>query len=191
MKVNNISSDDFLKLIQKGQREELNHYSDLFIYRLSLYLRQVFKADESVIEDISQSVYADIFEKVKSGRVRGVNSLMAYMITSARHRFLAWQKKKFEEVPLRYSNFNDPDFIHDDSEAAEKQEREELLEKCLEKMAADKTDFFSEVMKHINKKDKDTAKLLGISHQNFRTKKSRIVEMLRLCVESEKRRREN
>lgn len=190
MKVKNISSDDFLELIQRGKEEELNHFSDLFVSRLNLYLKNVFRGDDSEIRDVTQSVYADIFENVKSGRIRGVNSILAYMITSARHRYLSVQKKKYQEVPLQYNYFSELKESQSTSELEEKEQREELLELCLEKMASDKSLFFAQVMKHINEKDRVTAKMLGISHQNFRTKKSRIVEILRQCVEDEKKKRE-
>lgn len=153
---------------------------------MALYLVSVMKANEETAKDCAQQAFEKVYKKIVDGSISEIDDIFGYLIRSARNEYLMILRKDKVEVPSEYSYFSS--VIGSSGEevvdSIYSQEREKLLEYCIKKLKKGKRTFFLQVLKFINEKDKDVAKKLNMSHGNFRTKKSRVVDALRDCVKN-------
>lgn len=117
-----------------------------------------------------------------------MDDLFAYMIRSSRNEYLMKLRKEKYEVPIDESKYRE---IADEEEQTvidvlSKDEDQEFLNNCIKKLKDKHRKFFKLVMDYINEEDKVTADLVGITYGSFRTRKSRIIDMLRECVSEQK-----
>lgn len=184
MEQENISSKEFYELITSADTSEINRISKLFIQRMALYLASVMKANEETAMDCAQQAFEKVYTKIIEGSITDVNDIFGYLIRSARNEYLMVLRKDKVEVPSEYSYFSDVIGTTGDDVIGTlySKEREKLLQYCINKLKKGKRTFFLQVLKFINEKDKDVAKKLNMSHGNFRTRKSRVIEVLRDCV---------
>jgi len=184
-----LSGTEFYELVETGDSSEINRVSRAMVRTMALYLRSALQAEEGLAMDCAQEVYQKVYEKILENSLPDVENIYGYLINSARNEFLKSQRRGKFEVPSDHAKFIP---IKDTSsenivELLYNKEREKKLEECIRKMKIKNRIFFKQVLEHINEKDKDTAKLLGMSHSNFRTKKSRLIDTLRECVKESTR----
>lgn len=186
MKQENISSKEFYELITSADTTEINRISNIFIKRMALYLCSVMEADEETAKDCSQQAFEKVYKKIVDGSISDINDIFGYLIRSARNEYLMILRKDKVEVPSEYSYFSGVIGSTSDEIVGSiySEEREKLLEYCIKKLKKGKRTFFLQVLKFINEKDKNVAEKLNMSHGNFRTKKSRVVDKLRECVKN-------
>jgi RNA polymerase sigma factor (sigma-70 family) len=182
----NISSKEFYELITSADNSEINRISNLFIKRIALYLVTVMKADEETAKDCAQQAFEKVYKKIVNGAITEINDVFGYLIRSARNEYLMIMRKDKVEVPSEYSYFSRVIGSSGDEITGSiySEEKEKLLEYCIKKLKRGKRTFFLQILKYINEKDKDVAKKLNMSHGNFRTKKSRVIDKLRECVKN-------
>lgn len=155
---------------------------------MSLYLRSVMRADEELAKDCAQQAFENVYEKLLDNTLEDIDDIFGYLINSAKNEYLMNIRREKFEVPSEHAKF----YPLRDTQGSDvldilySEEKEKVLEMCIEKMKAKRRKFFILVLKFINDKDKDAAKKVGMSHSNFRTKKSRIIEALRECVKNTK-----
>ncbi|TVR17206.1 MAG: sigma-70 family RNA polymerase sigma factor [Balneolaceae bacterium] len=179
-----LSGAEFYELVKTGDSSEVNRVSRGMVRTMALFLRSTLNAEEDLAMDCAQEVYQNVYVKILENSLPDVNNIFGYLINSARNEFLKSQRRGKFEVPSEHAKFIP---IKDTSsenivELLYNREREKKLEECIRKLKIKKRIFFKHVLEYINEKDKDTAKLLGMSHSNFRAKKSRLIDSLRECV---------
>ncbi|MDZ7719979.1 MAG: sigma-70 family RNA polymerase sigma factor [Balneolaceae bacterium] len=186
MEQDKISSKEFYELITSAETSEVNRISYIFIKRMALYLSTVMKADEETAKDCAQQAFEKVYKKIVNETISEINDVFGYLIRSARNEYLMILRKDKVEVPSEYSYFSG--VIGSSGNEIEgsiySEEKEKLLEYCIKKLKKGKRTFFLQVLKFINEDDKEVAKKLNMSHGNFRTKKSRVVDKLRECVKN-------
>ena len=179
-----LSGAEFYELVKTGDSSEVGRVSKAMVRTMALFLRSTLQAEEDLAMDCAQEVYQKVYEKVLENSLPDVKNIYGYLINSVKNEYLKSQRRHKFEVPSDHAKFIS---IKDTStenivELLYNIEREKKLEDCIWKMKIKKRTFFKHVLEHINKKDKDTAKLLGMSYANFRAKKSRLINSLRECV---------
>lgn len=186
MEEKNISSKEFYELITSANSTEINRISSLFIQRMALYLASVMKANEETAKDCAQQAFEKVYTKIVKGTITDINDIFGYLIRSARNEYLMILRKDKVEVPSEYSYFSGVVGTTGEEVIGSlySNEREKLLEYCIKKLKKGKRTFFLQVLKFINEKDKDVAQKLNMSHGNFRTRKSRVIDALRDCVKN-------
>ena len=153
---------------------------------MALYLVSAMKANEEAAKDCAQQAFEKVYSKIKEGTLSDVNDIFGYLIRSARNEYLMVVRKDKVEVPSEYSYFAGVIGTTGDDVVGSiySEEREKLLQYCINKLKKGKRTFFLQVLKFINEKDKDVAKKLNMSHGSFRTRKSRVIDALRDCVKN-------
>lgn len=155
---------------------------------MALYLMSVLKADNETARDCAQQAFEKVYTKIVDDSITEVNDVFGYLIRSARNEYLMFLRKEKDkvEVPSEYAYFSGVIGATGEEVAGSlySEEKEKLLEYCINKLKKGKRRFFLHVLKFINEKDKDVAEKLKMSHSNFRTRKSRIIEALRECVKN-------
>lgn len=188
MEQKNISSKEFYELITSANTSEVNRISNLFIQRMALYLSSVMKANDETAKDCAQQAFEKVYTKIVEESITDINDVFGYLIRSARNEYLMILRKDKDkvEVPSEYSYFSGIIGTTGDDVVGSiySEEKEKLLEYCISKLKKRKRTFFLQVLKFINEKDKDVAEKLNMSHGNFRTRKSRVIDVLRECVKN-------
>lgn len=144
------------------------------------------KANNETAKDCAQQAFEKVYTKIVDGSITNVKDVFGYLIRSARNEYLMVLRNDKVEVPSEYSYFSDVIGTTGDEVVGSiySEEREKLLEYCINKLKKGKRTFFLQVLKFINEKDKDVAQKLNMSHGNFRTRKSRVIDALRDCVKN-------
>lgn len=186
MEQKNISGQEFYELLTSANTSEINRISNLFIQRMALYLTSVMKANDEAAKDCAQQAFEKVYIKIMEDSVADVNDIFGYLIRAARNEYLMVLRKDKVEVPSEYSYFAGVIGTTGDDVVGSiySEEKEKLLEHCINKLKKGKRTFFLQVLKFINEKDKDVAKKLNMSYGNFRTRKSRVIDALRDCVKN-------
>lgn len=186
MESEKLTGVEFYDLIKSGNNSEINRVSKTMVRTMALFLRSTLQVEEGLAMDCAQEVYQKVYERILDNSLTDVKNIYGYLINSAKNEYLKSQRREKFEVTSDHSKFIP---IKDTSsenivEILYNKEREKKLEECIRKMKIKKRTFFKHVLENINEKDKDTAKLLGMSHTSFRVKKSRLINSLRDCVKN-------
>jgi len=183
-----LSGSNFYDLIKSGNSSEINRVSRIMVSRMALYLKSVMRVDDDLANDCAQQVFEKVYEKILENSLTDIDDIFGYLIRSVKNEYLMSLRRDKFEVPSDHAKFipvrdttaeNVLDVLYD-------KEREKQLEKCIRELKVKNRTFFKKVLENINEKDKDAAKLIGMSYANFRTKKSRIIDALRECVKKSK-----
>ena len=183
-----INSDEFYKLIESDNKTEINQLSEVLIQRMTLYIRSVLGAGEETARDCAQEAYGKVYSKIIGRDHNKMEDVFAYMIRSSRNEYLMKLRKEKYEVPIDESKFRE--IADSDEQTAidvlSNDDDQELLKNCINSLKNRHRKFFRTVLDYINEEDKVTADLVGITYGSFRTRKSRIIDMLRECVSEQK-----
>ncbi len=185
-----INSDEFYQLIKSDNKVEINQLSEVLIQRMTLYIRSVLGAGEETSRDCAQEAYSKVYTKIISEDHEKMEDVFAYMIRSSRNEyFMKLRKEKFE-VPIDESKYRE---VADNSEKSvidiiSSDDDQKLLNRCIAKLKKKHRKFFNAVLEYINEDDKIAAEYVGITYGSFRTRKSRVIDMLRECVSEQKER---
>lgn len=188
MEQDKISGKQFYELITSANTSEINQISDHIIQRMAFYLSSVMKADEEIAKDCAQQAFEQVYTKIAGGSITDIEDIFGYLIRAAKNEYLIILRRDKDkiEVPNEYSYFLSVEGSTGEEvvDSIYSEEKEKLLEYCIEKLRRGRKKFFLQVLKFINEKDKDAAKKLNMSYGNFRTRKSRVVEALQDCVKN-------
>lgn len=155
---------------------------------MTLFIRSVLGAGEETARDCAQEAYSKVYSKIISKDHDKMEDVFAYMIRSSRNEyFMKLRKEKFE-VPIDESKYREIAGSDEKSviDVLSIDDDQKLLDHCISKLKKKHRKFFNAVMEYINEDDKVAAELVGITYGSFRTRKSRIVDMLRECVSEQK-----
>lgn len=180
-----ISSETFYELVRSSETSSINKVSGKLIERMALYLTAVLGADGDSAKDCAQQAYEKVYVKIVNNSISDVDDIFGYLIRSARNEYLMKLRKEKFEVPSEHQYFSGIRGTTGEEvyQNLYSEEREKLLEYCIKQLKKSKQNFFIKVLKHINEQDKEVAEKLEMSHANFRTRKSRVIDALRDCVE--------
>ena len=179
-----ISGEEFLELIRSADRSEVNRVSMKIIERMTFYLISVKGAEPETAKDCAHQAFENIYSKAVNESLADVNDIFGYLINSAKNEYLMVLRKDKVEVPNEFSYFSrvvgktDADVV-DSIYSAEK---EKLPKYCIQQLEKKKRKFFISVLKLINEHDRDAAEKMNMTYGSYRTRKSRVIELLRECV---------
>jgi len=181
-----ISSEAFYELATSDDSSTINQISEHIIQRMALYLTSVMDAEQEAAKDCAQQAYEKVYVKISNGEISGVKDIFGYLIRAAKYEYLMELRKEKLEYPSEYRFFSGIKGATGEEvvESLYSEEREKLLEYCIQQLKEKRKNFFKKVLEHINEKDKDVAKKLEMSYSSFRTRKSRIIDALRECVKN-------
>ncbi len=181
-----ITGKEFFDLIVSADVHTINQISQSYCERLALYLVTVYGAETNIAKDCAQEAFEKVYRKILGNSLNNVDDIFGYLVRSAKNEYLMTMRRVKFEVPFEQSHYagiqgTTGEEIIDRLYSAEKRH---LLEYCIEQLKKNRKKFFMNVLKYINENDADTAKLMKMTHSNFRTKKSRVIESLRDCVKN-------
>ena len=181
-----ISSGDFYDVISSGSDKEINRISESLSKRIALYLKSVMNADEDLANDCAQEAFEKVYTGIVNGDITDKQDIYGYLIKAARNEYLMVVRRDYENTHDDESYFSTVigSTSTDILKRLHSEEREKLLWNCIDRLEEDKKSFFLKVLKYIEYTDKDAADLLNMSYGNYRTKKSRIIDELRVCVKN-------
>lgn len=183
-----INSDDFYELIQSDNQAEINRLSEVLIERMTLYIRTVHGANTEIARDCAQEAYGKVYAKILDENHDKMEDVFAYMIQSSKNEYLMKLRKEKFEVPfdeMKYKGRMDTT-VDDVIEILSSEDNQIRLKQCIKKLKNKNRDFFNTIWENLYEDDKITAEEIGISYGSFRTRKSRIIDILRECVSDQK-----
>ncbi len=143
------------------------------------------RADAQVAQDCAHAAFEKVYIKVKTGEIKDLDNFYGYCIRSARNELLMHKRSSSRVRPLDSSGEEKEvqSSAEETIEILHSDEKEEALTKCLSELKPKRKQFFLRILNHINHSDKEAAELLGMTHAQYRTKKSRTIAVLRQCVD--------
>lgn len=183
-----INSDEFYQLIKSDNKVEINQLSEVLIQRMTLFIRSVLGAGEDTARDCAQEAYSKVYTKIISKDHDKMEDVFAYMIRSSRNEYFMKLRKEKYEVPIDESKYKEVVDNSEDSviDVLSNDDDQKLLSHCIAMLKKKHRKFFNAVMEYINEEDKVAAEFVGITYGSFRTRKSRVIDMLRECVSKQK-----
>lgn len=175
-----IDYSDLVIALKKGDEPTANKLLDEVMPRLVEYLRVVMKADTNVAEECAQQAFADVYERIRKGKIKEKKYIFSYLLTATRNEYLRYSK-------FQHRFHTDSDAAYEQAEPAEQirvlmdRERLELLEECLYELDSESRVFIRYIMDHPDKTAKEFGRKFNMSEVNVRTRKSRIINQLHLC----------
>ena len=181
-----ISSKEFFDLIISSDVLTINNVSKGYCERLAIYLITVYGAGQNMARDCAQEAFEKVYSKIVQNKVDEIDDVFGYMVRTAKNEYLMTLRREKFEVPFEQSHYAGIKGTTGEEviEGLYTVERKMLLEFCIEHLKKNRKKFFLMVLKYINEKDENAAKLMKMSHSNYRTKKSRVIESLRDCVKN-------
>lgn len=186
-----ITSEEFFKLIHSGERDRLEQVSKEIIDTLSLYLRNVLKADKAHSDDFAQQAFYKVYERIKNGEINDKENIYGYFIASAKNEFLMNARRERENIILlnenieRYTSQGRPVFDFADELDSD---RKKMLMECVQELDSISRKQFFSILEVLHMTDDDASLALNMTYGSYRTRKSRIFGILHQCVRSKIRR---
>ena len=175
-----IDYSNLVTALRKGDEPKANELLSEVMPRLVEYLRVVMKADENVARECAQQAFADVFERIRKGKIKEKKYIFSYLLTATRNEFLRYSK-------LQHRFDTESNAAYEQSEPAEQikalmdKERMLLLEECLYELDSESRTFIRYLIENPGKSSREYGKKFDMSEVNVRTKKSRIVSQLHFC----------
>jgi len=181
-----LSGKEFFDLIASSDTPEINKVSQAYSDRLAIYLATVYGAEENIARDCAQEAFEKVYGKIIRDNLDGIEDIFGYMVRTAKNEYLMSIRREKFEVPFEHSHYAGLKGTTGEEviDGLYSDERKNLLEYCIEQLKKNSRIFFLQVLKYINEKDAVAAKMMKMSHSNYRTKKSRVIESLRDCVKN-------
>lgn len=175
-----IDYSELVVALKKGDEPTANKLLDEVMPRLTEYLRVVMKADENVAQECAQQAFADVYERIRKGKIKEKKYIFSYLLTATKNEFL-----KYSKFQHRFQTGSDA--IYDQALPAEQilalmdKERMSILSECMNELDRESRTFIQYIIDHPEKSSKDYGRRFDMSEANVRTKKSRVVSQLHFC----------
>jgi DNA-directed RNA polymerase specialized sigma24 family protein len=181
-----LSGKEFYDLITSSDSPEINKVSQAYCDRLAIYLITVYGAEENNARDCAQEAFEKVYGKIVHKNMSDIEDIFGYLVRTAKNEYLMSIRREKFEVPFEQSHYAGIKGTTGEEviEGLYSEERKLLLEYCIEQLKKNRKVFFLKVLKYINERDSEAAKLMKMTHNNYRTKKSRVIESLRDCVKN-------
>ncbi len=175
-----VDYSDLVDALQDGDEETSNRLLSEVMPRLTDYLRVVMNASHQEAEECAHQAFADVFERIRKGKINESKYIFSYLITTSRNQFLHYKKSqhRFEMDPDEGIHQAEP---ADQIKALIEEERMSILESCLEQLDPDDRDLITYMLANPEATTKQISNKFGLSGANVRTKKSRLTHRLHHC----------
>ena len=178
-----VDYSELVVAIQEGDQSRADELLQELIPRLKDYLRVVMKADAATAEECVHEAFVEVLEQINRDNIRNEKYIFSYLLKSCRHAYLHHTKRqyKFDSTDDDHS----PDYLVEPAQQYEQlldQERQRILKKCLEELEAKARKFISYFIDKPEASTQQASRHFGLTGANVRTKKSRIIGRLQLCV---------
>ena len=171
----------FVTAVINNDRTSLNEFSIVLTKILVKFLLVRMDASLEDAKDSAQNSIMYAIEKIKNNELQNPDVIINYLFTTAKHDYLKLQNKQKEtnyaEVPDHYSEHGD--------QLANLLEKEQqaVLEYCITKLKPKHFEYISFWFNNAGSETSFVAKKFKISVNNAWTKKHRIIQLLKDCVE--------
>jgi RNA polymerase sigma factor (sigma-70 family) len=148
--------------------------------RLTDYLKVVMNATHQEAEECAHQAFADVFERIRKGKIKESKYIFSYLITTSRNQYLHFKKTqhRFDMEPDESTHQVEP---ADQVSSLIEEERMLILESCLEQLDPDDRKLITYMLANPDATTKQISKKFGLSGANVRTKKSRLTHRLHHC----------
>ncbi len=171
----------FVKAIHENNKKELDKQSIVITRVLIKFLRVRLNASQEDSEDCVQNTLLFVIEKIKEEKLHNPDSIIYYLFTTAKNEYFKLRAKNkesnYDEIPD--SHAKEPDQLKN----ILSKERQEVLNRCLAKLKPDYFEYISHWFKHPGDEAVVVASHFNISVNNAWTKKHRILQILKECVQ--------
>lgn len=171
----------FVTAVINNDREALNEFSIVLTKILIKFLLVRMDASLEDAKDSSQNSILYAIEKIKNNELQNPDVIINYLFTTAKHDYLKHQNKQKEtnytEIPDHYSEEGDQLTNLLDNE------RQKVLEHCITKLKPKQLTYITFWFNNPGSDTAFVAERFKISINNAWTKKHRIIQVLKDCVE--------
>ncbi len=171
----------FVKAIHENDTKELNEQSIVITRVLIKFLRVRMNASQEDAEDCVQNTLLLVIEKIRAEKLNNPDSIIYYLFTTAKNDYFKLLSKNKES---NYDNI--PDFHAKEPDQLKNllnQERQDILNQCLNALKTNYLEYISYWFEHPGDEAIVVADYFNISVSNAWTKKHRILQILKECVQ--------
>jgi RNA polymerase sigma factor (sigma-70 family) len=177
---------DYSAVIMHLKNEQVRQANQLLkelMPKLVNYLQITMRADENIARECVQQAFLNVYERIVEDKINDPKSLMSYMMQACRNEFLTQRRynKRFIDQEA-----GEPDCV----EAAPQidnlveKERKKLLRDSLQKLDRSSREFILYYLENPGVSSKQVGRRFGISPENARIRKLRIIRRLHDMVQA-------
>ncbi|WP_018128105.1 RNA polymerase sigma factor [Balneola vulgaris] len=171
----------FVTAVLENDRKQLNEFSEVLTRVLIKFLLVRLDANPADAQDCAQNTLMLVIDKIRANKLNNPDSIIYYLFTTAKNDYLKLVAKHreshFEEVPDTYIA------PADQLENILDKERQSILKKCMELLKPKQLKYISYWFEHPDNDASVVAAHFKISVNNAWTKKHRILQVLKDCVQ--------
>ncbi len=171
----------FVTAVLEQNRDVLNEYSVVISKVLVKFLLVRMDASLEDAQDSAQNTILFTIEKIKNDELQHPDRIIHYLFTTAKNDYLKNQEKikeqNYDQIPEHYAKEGDQ------LNKLLNEERQSILKKCLTKLKEKQLKYITYWFKHPRAETEVVASYFGLSINNAWTKKHRIIQVLKGCVE--------
>lgn len=171
----------FVFAIQENNQAIIKEYVPIIISVLIKFLKVRLHATHHDAEDVAQNTIINVTEKIKSNELINPDSVIYYLFTTAKNEYYKFLRSikegNYEEMPENFSEEGDQliNILN--------KEKQKILAGCLKNLKSNYKNYITYWFDNPRIEAKVVAKHFGISVNNAWTKKHRIINLLKECVE--------
>jgi RNA polymerase sigma factor (sigma-70 family) len=175
-----VDYSDLVDALLDGDEESSNRLLREVMPRLIDYLQVVMSATRQEAEECAHQAFADVFERIRKGKIKESKYIFSYLITTSRNQFIHHKKTqhRFDMDPDEGIHQVEP---ADQIKSLIEEERMAILESCMEQLDPDDRKLISYMLANPDATTKQISGKFGLSGANVRTKKSRLTHRLHHC----------
>lgn len=172
---------ELVEAIDKNNKSKVNRLLKSLTPRLVRFLQIHMNAEKQDAEDCAQQTLLKALESIREGSIRNPELILSFLLTSCRNNYLNLINKNKEQLNDDFSRGfgQKPRQLH----ALLNDERQKLLEWCLERLSDDYRIFIDYWFRYPDSDASDVATHFEISLNNAWTRKHRIIKKLNECYE--------
>lgn len=175
-----VDYSELVEALQKGDDVKANKLLSEVIPRLEDYLQVVMSAKPNAAKECVQQAFLDVFEQVRKDNIKESKYIFSYLIKSCRHEYLRYVRRqhKFDYDEEAFNEAYEPE---EQISNLVDQERQRILEECLNELRKKSREFIEYFMDKPDASTDDAVHEFDLSNANVRTRKHRILSRLHHC----------
>ncbi|MDR9417577.1 RNA polymerase sigma factor [Gracilimonas sp.] len=171
----------FVDAVLEDDKAEINRLVKIITAVLIKFLTVRIDAPFEDAQDCAQNTLMIAIEKIKNDELNNPDAIINYLFTTSKHEYFKVLSKErevnYEELPEH--EFNKPDQLN----RLVDKEKMSLLKQCIEALKSDYKKYISFWFENPGYETAVVADHFGISVGNAWTKKHRIINVLKECLE--------
>jgi RNA polymerase sigma factor (sigma-70 family) len=175
---------DFIEALLVGDSVSVGKLSNRICVLLVDYLKLRVMAEEADAQDASQQTMLHLLEMGTNQKIENTSHAAPYILKMLRNNYykILNSRRSFaaENIEPYHEQLIQPNQITDLSRL----EKSTILDKCVKRLTRKNRELYMYLAHNPNHSVDHIAKAFGISRSNASTRKSRMVKILRDCVES-------